>query len=356
MSTQASQLPIASIGIEQPILRNVSVAKRMTSWGGWAWIGLALVMVGYVWLLGAHFAPAISEPDDNGYFAQGSLIAQTGSSWFKSPSDAQYIGMHWLVTVPGTYISRYPPGLPMVIAVVYLVAGWKASLLVNPVLSALAALVGFFVLARQVVSSWWALVGTIVLAGNPLFVHHALSGDSHTGVACALVWGLYWLWRWHEDGRIGQAFMAGLALGCIPTVRYPDSILAIGVGIFLLWHWRRFPQIWKHYLAAVCAAAIPILPLLIRNQILLGAFWRTGYSLTNEETGFSWAYFKEHAIDYIRTVNGDAMGLLFGLGLMGMFFMIFKLRSAGAAAVGRCCFAWSYRCCCFTWRITGHRR
>ena len=106
--------------------------------------------------------------------------------------------MHWLVTVPGYYISRYPPGLPMVIAVVYRLAGWKASLLVNPVLSALA-LVGFFALARQVVSSWWALIGTIVLAGNPMFVHHALSGDSHIGVACALVWGLYWLIRWHNE-------------------------------------------------------------------------------------------------------------------------------------------------------------
>jgi hypothetical protein len=291
------------------------------------------VLVGYASLIWMHFAPAISEPDDNGYFAQGSLIAQTGSTWFKSPSDAQYIGMHWLVTVPGTYISRYPPGLPMVIAVVYRLAGWKASLLVNPILSALA-LVGFFVLARQVVSSWWALIGTIILAGNPMFVHHALSGDSHIGVACALVWGLYWLIRWHNEGRIGQAFMAGLALGCIPTVRYPDSIMAIGVMIYLLWHWRRFPQIWKHYLAAVGAAAIPIVPLLIRNQILLGAFWRTGYSLTNEETGFSWAYFKEHAIDYIRTVNGDGMGLLFALGLMGMFFMIFKRGRRGQRPLG----------------------
>ena len=334
MTTQAGHLPIATIGIDRQTVSKMNVWQRLRTWGGWPWVGLGIVLVGYVMFLGAHFVPAISEPDDNGYFAQGSLIAQTGSTWFRSPSDAQYIGMHWLVTPSEMYISRYPPGLPMLIAVVYAVAGWKASLLVNPALSVLA-LVGFFVLARRVVSSWWAWVGAIVLAATPMFVHHALSGDSHMGVACALAWGLYWLVRWHDEGKIHQVFLAGLALGCIPTVRYPDSIMAIGVGVYLLWHLRNFPRIWLHYVAAIGAAAIPILPLLIRNQILLGAFWRTGYSLTNEETGFSWAYFKEHAIDYIRTINGDGMGVLFGLGLMGIFFMIFKRsRRAGQRPLG----------------------
>jgi hypothetical protein len=56
----------------------------------------------------------------------------------------------------------------------------------------------------------------------------------------------------------------------------------------------------------------------------MGRFWRTGYSLTNEETGFSMDYFKEHAIDYVHQINGNAIGVIFALGFAGMFCMIFK--------------------------------
>src|SRR3954467_14250356 len=112
-------------------------ATRRSPWG---WLCLALIVLGYSLLIYRNFAPAITEPDDNGYFAQGSLLAQTGHTFFRPESDAQYIGMHWLVTPKDDYISRYPPGLAVMIAGVYKLFGYKASLLVNPALS-IAALV-----------------------------------------------------------------------------------------------------------------------------------------------------------------------------------------------------------------------
>src|SRR4051812_19445645 len=160
----------------------------------WAWVGLAIVLIAYVALLARNFAPAITEPDDNGYFAQGTLLAQTGRTWFTPESDAQYIGMHWLVTPGEQFISRYPPGLAVVIAVVYKLFGYKASLLVNPALACLT-LVAMFLLARRLVATGWALVATAVLAFNPHFVHHALSGDSHIGVTFAITWCAYFLIR-----------------------------------------------------------------------------------------------------------------------------------------------------------------
>src|SRR5205823_5460871 len=84
--------------------------------------------------------------------------------------------------------------------------------------------------------------------------------------------------------------------------------------------WRR--GIVSHYLAFIFGALIPILPLLIRNQLLLGAFWRTGYALTNEQTGFAWSYFREHALDYIHQLHSGGVGLLFALGIVGMTCMI----------------------------------
>ncbi len=287
------------------------------------WVALVLILAGHAALIAHYFAPAISEPDDNGYYAQGTLWAQTGKTWFEAQSDAQYIGMHWLVTPDQKFISRYPPGLAAVIALVDRAAGYRATLWINPAFS-LLMLLGFFLAARRVASGWWAVVGTLALAINPTVAHHALSGDSHMGVACVLMWGIYLLLRWSDEGRLWQVFAAGLVLGCIPAIRYGDAIMGAGVLIFLLWHWRRFSRIWLHYLAAGIGALIPMTPILIRNQSLMGAFWRTGYSLTNEETGFSWAYFKEHFTDYVRQINGNGLGLLFGLGFVAMVWLSFQ--------------------------------
>ena len=96
-----------------------------------------VVLLAYAVFLAIHFVPALSEPDDHGYFAQGSLLADTGRTWFKTESDAQYVGMHWLLTPDGKYVSRYPPGLAVAVALVDKVAGWKAAGAVNPVLGLL---------------------------------------------------------------------------------------------------------------------------------------------------------------------------------------------------------------------------
>src|SRR5262249_4565060 len=76
-------------------------------------LGLLLLVAVFCAFVWAHFVPAIYEPDDNGYFAQGTLLSQTGKSYFFPQSDAQYIGMHWLLTSDGYYISRYPPGIAL---------------------------------------------------------------------------------------------------------------------------------------------------------------------------------------------------------------------------------------------------
>jgi hypothetical protein len=286
-------------------------------------ICLALLVALHFGFLMSWFAPAISAPDDNGYWAQGSLLFETGRTWFRPESNLQYVGMHWLLTDDGRYFSRYPPGLPVLTGAVQWLLGYKASVLVNPVLAALA-LVGFWLLLRRFVGPWWSLAGAFVLAVNPVFNQQALWCYAHMAVACCLIWGTYCLVRWSQGGGIGTAFLAGLVFGCIPTIRYPEALFALGVGVFLLWHRRSREGVWRHWAAAALGAAIPIVPLLVRNHLAFGAFYRTGYALTNEQTGFGWSYFLDHFTGYIRGLHGDGAGLFFALGLIGLAAMVWR--------------------------------
>lgn len=281
------------------------------------WILFALVLALYAAFLALHFAPAISEPDANGYWAQGSLLFTTGRTWFEPESDSQYIGIHWLIAPSGRYFSRYPPGLPALIGLVYWTLGYKASVFVNPAL-ALLSLIGFFLLLRRLLADGWALAGVLVLATNPIFSRNALACNSHMAVTFCLIWGLYFLLRWSANGWLWEVFTAGLFLGAIPTIRYPEALFGLGVGAFLLWHWRLRPHIWLHCVVAALGAAIPLSPLLIRNQLAFGAFWRTGYALTNEQTGFAWDYFRQHFVSYVRQISGEGVGPVLVLGLIGI--------------------------------------
>lgn len=310
---------------------------------------LGVVIFAFTVLLLANFVPAISEPDDNGYFAQGSLLFTTGHTSFRAASDAQYIGMHWLLSPSGEYISRYPPGLAVLIGLVYVVFGFRAAVMVNPAL-AVATLVGTFSLARRLgLTRWWAIVPVAVLAANPTVIHHALSGDSHTSVACVLVWGLTLLLRWSQEGRARDLFFAGALLGLIPTIRYPDAIMGLGLAWFIFSHrptnesqgvpapnartedGPALNPFWNNLLVGAAGVAIPVVPLLIRNQLLLGGFWKTGYALTNEQTGFGLNYFAQHALQYIQQIQSGGLGLFLALGLIGITLMI---CGRGTRAVG----------------------
>src|SRR5438874_11306706 len=97
---------IAYARVGTPIASREAIWIRRVPWES---VCLALIIVLYLAFVVGRFAPAIAEPDDNGYFAQGSLLLKTGHTWFRPESNAQYIGMHWLLTPNGNYISRYPP-------------------------------------------------------------------------------------------------------------------------------------------------------------------------------------------------------------------------------------------------------
>ncbi len=287
------------------------------------WLVSGLLMAGYAAVLARHFAPAISTPDANGYWAQGSLLTTTGRTWFVPQSDVQYVGMHWLVTPDGRYFSRYPPGLAVPIALVYRLFGPSATVLINPAL-ALAALLGMFLLTRRLVGPWWGALSIVLLGGSPDFVRHSLQNDSHMAVTALLIWGMWLLLRWHQDSRWTDIFLAGIVLGAIPTVRYPEALYALGVGAMLVVSLWRQPRRWPQAAIGLAGALVPVVPLLVRNQLAFGALWRTAYSLTHEQTGFSREYFRAHAVDYLQALNADGVGLFFGLGLAGMALLWFR--------------------------------
>ena len=133
-----------------------------------------------------------------------------------------------------------------------------------------------------------------------------------------MVWGVFCLTKWAKAYSSAYAFAAGLCFGIIPTIRYAEVLLGLGALVFVALHLKANARCIRSVLAGLIGAAIPITALCIRNHAAFGVSWKTGYSLTNEQTGFSWLYFKDYALPYLQQLLAEGSGLPFGLGLVGL--------------------------------------
>lgn len=292
-----------------------AVSSRYSRTGGvrWpVWAALAIAALHFGWLY-VHWAPAIMSPDANGYVVQARLLAEEGRTSFSPTSTVQYIGMHWLETGQGVFHSRYPAGLPVLFALAWKIGGLNAALLVNPLLASATVLLVFF-LARRMMAPWAALVAAGVMALVPVANQHALDADAHIAATFCLAGGVLALLRFGETLHPRTGLAAGLLLGLIPTIRYPESIAGVTVAAWLLWYIRPRWRMWP----ALVGAALPIALLCAHNAAAYGAFWRTGYALTNEQTGFGLGYFSSHVIPYLQSLSGPGLALFFGFGVAGV--------------------------------------
>jgi hypothetical protein len=289
-----------------------------------------LVLAHLAWIL-AHFAPAIMSPDANGYVVQARLIATAGKTSLTTESPAQFVGMHWLETDGGVFYSRYPAGLPVMFAAAWKLGGLRAALLVNPLLASATVLLTFL-LARRLTDDRSALLAAAVVAINATAQQHALDADAHTAAAFFLTAGVLTLLKFADDPKPLRGLVAGLLLGIVPTVRYPEAIAGVAIGAWLLWRVRPIARLWP----AVLGAALPIGALCVHNAAAYGAFWRTGYALTGEQTGFGWNYFTAHALSYLESLGGAGLGVFFAFGAAGLAGLVAdpRRRETGALLAG----------------------
>lgn len=280
-------------------------------------VAILVLIVGHFCAMLFYFEPGIGTPDASGYYVQTRLIATQGQTWFDRQSPLQYVNEHWLNTGADRYFSQYPPGLSIISATVYRAAGPTAALLVNPVLASLT-LLGLFLLGQLWIGVGWGLLAAVLMAVNPVANEHALSCDSHTAVAFLLVWGMYLLALWSQKPSLVLALLSGLALGSIPTIRYPEILFLLAAGLFMLVLVCRNGKLWRSLLVFLLAALLPIGCLLVRNQLAFGAFWKTGYSLTNEQTDFGLDSLRRKALPYLAGFVGEGTGLVACVGLIAL--------------------------------------
>ncbi|MFQ6036033.1 MAG: ArnT family glycosyltransferase, partial [Sedimentisphaerales bacterium] len=300
--------------LRTPLRGNLSIPYRQRT--HFILLGLLLVGAHFIFLM-SYFEPAISTPDANSYFVQAKLLAKEGKTYVQPESALQYIGVHWNHTGDNRYYCTHAPGLPVILALVYRFFGPKATLWVNPLMASLS-LLGLFLLCRLWVGQGWGLLAAALMAVNPFANEHALFGDSHTAVCFFLIWALFFLAQWSKTHSPWWALAAGLFIGMIPTIRYPEILYLPAIGIFVLFHYKNDKAFWSSVFAGAIGAAIPIAALCLRNQIAYGGFWKTGYAIAIGQKTFGWNYFVDSFLPFLIMLLANGCGLVFVTGIIGI--------------------------------------
>ena len=119
-------------------------------------LAFALVIALQLCFSVSHQPPAIVTPDAHGYWVQGRLIGEHGDATRLLENSLEYVHPLWLHRPDGRFVSKYPPGLPLLVAATRLSLGSRASLLINPILAALGLLAAGLAAARIYGRSWSA--------------------------------------------------------------------------------------------------------------------------------------------------------------------------------------------------------
>ena len=290
--------------------------EQRRAFGPWARLALLLTAAHFGAAL-CFFAPAISTPDANSYYTQARLIAENGRTWMNTGSRAQYVGTHWKATPGGRYYCTHAPGLAAVLALPYRLFGTGGALLLSALLCSLS-LLGLFLICRIFMSEPWALLGAGLMAVNPMANEHAFFGDAHAAAVFFLGASLFALLRWAATRSLRWAAAAGLLAGMGPAIRYPEAVLLPPLALFMVLHRERGKEFGRSLLAAGAGAAVPLAAVALRNQSAYGAFWRTGYALTGEQSAFGLEHLAAHAFPFLEKLMSEGCFLLFPLGVAGI--------------------------------------
>ncbi len=260
-----------------------------------------LSFLGYGALLISHTSTAVGGSDSSGYANTAKMIAAgrviqpieaLDRLDLPDRSDRVFIPLAYEPGPrPRTMVPQYPPGYPLHLAAVAILAGWAyAPHFVSPLAALLFVLVTYFLARELSLSRPFAFVSAAIVAGSAVLLSQAEQAMSD--VVAALWATAAVLFALRSRRSAAWAIAAGAAMGMAVLVRPTNLILVVTLALALPWLPRP--------LALFVAGGLPFAAFEFRwNSALYGNPLRTGYSGLGL---FRWGHFPARFPHYSRTL------------------------------------------------------
>jgi hypothetical protein len=171
--------------------------------------------------------------DEYAYLFQAEVLSR-GKLWDTAHPLKDFFQFHHIAQVGDVWISRFPPGWPLVLAIAFIVN--IPAYIINPVLGAITLIVLYKFCIRfydQRVAFW----STIITAFSACVILNAGSFFSHTSSLLELLLFIYLMYLYLDEKKFYQAVLAGFCLGLLVITRYFTAFLVfIPFFVYLVYH------------------------------------------------------------------------------------------------------------------------
>ena len=196
------------------------------------------------------------------------------------PSIAQAaVPLGYQLTAPGTIVSIYSPGLPLMMAPLFLLGGEQAVYLVVPVFGALGVWLTY-VLGRRVWDARAGAIAAIGLACSPVFLHQLFLPMSDVPAMTLWLASIALVLSKARHGPIFAGLTASLAL-----LTRPNLLPLAAAMLALVWiNRRRVGDVWSFVVGFLPG---PIVIAVLYRE-MYGSVVMSGYGALGELFRFEW--------------------------------------------------------------------
>lgn len=197
---------------------------------------------------------------------------------------------------------NYPPGFPLLLAVVQYIFSSPDAAWYVPAVSATFGLLGVFAIGRALFDRWVGLLATIILAFTPTYLTFGTSLWSDVPGVVAMLGGLalyLWMWRVHStELRWTLAVISGALVVQGLFTRYVNVLMLVPWIAYVLFSqkWLAFKRAPNWVFGTVVLAGV--VGILLFNRRYYGGYLSTPYS--PEHGWYTWPAFS------LRYVLGES--------------------------------------------------
>jgi hypothetical protein len=227
-------------------LLTANAAKSMVT----TLIVFAVVTV-FVAVFGLRMFP--NSADEYAYLFQAEDLA-SGKFWSEVHPLSDFFDFHHIAQKDGKWISRFPPGWPVLLAGAYVVG--IPPFLINVILGVLA-LWFLFKLVAKIYDERIAIWSMVAVAATGYYIFNSASYFSHTSSFLHVVCAMYFTYRYYDKRQAGFAILAGVFVGLLALTRPYTAVIIFApfyLYIIATYKWNSLKPI-----LLIAAGATPIM-------------------------------------------------------------------------------------------------
>ncbi|MFX1464977.1 MAG: ArnT family glycosyltransferase [Promethearchaeota archaeon] len=203
-------------------------------------------------------------------------------------------------TTPNLFISKYPIGQSLFIAIFYLIGGYSFIYYMNGIFSILAAILTYFFVHEISKDRISSLISAILLGICPPMVFYSRTLLSDVPSTTFLLLSFFLYLKASRNNNPSLYVVSSLSLGFATLLKYTNILFLFPILLNQI-RVRKLDEL-STYLYS-----IPLIPFFcfigLYNNYFFGSYFLTGYHLTGEVVYFSVENFLVHFPQYFLVLN-----------------------------------------------------